>query len=105
MGTLEDPEMYLQESGRARRDGAPAQAILVQHTHDSKFASKQMLEYIKNTSQCRRSMLLRDFLGCTEVSGKSSMCCDDVSECVPVISASKSKLLYKLHNLILIVRE
>ena len=75
-GAPEDPEMYLQESGRAGRDGGPAQAILVRHTHDSKFASKQMLEYIKNTSQCRRSMFLRDFPGCTEVSGKSCMCCD-----------------------------
>ena len=46
-GAPEDPEMYLQECRRVGGDGGPAQAILVWHTHDSKFASKQMLDYNK----------------------------------------------------------
>ena len=90
--------MYLQESGRAGRDGGPAQAILVRHTHDSKFASKQMLEYIKNTSQCRRSMLLRDFLAVLKFLEKAVCVVMYVPACVPVTSVSKSKLLINFIN-------
>jgi ATP-dependent DNA helicase RecQ len=80
-------EAYLQESGRAGRDGLPSQAILLWGPDDTlalkrahRDADKQRLEalfsYGRNTAECRREILLK--LLNYEGSGDTpeSDCCD-----------------------------
>ena len=67
------PEAYLQESGRAGRDGEPARAILLWSREDERFAGSledevprrrigQMLSYAGGSGVCRRVTLL-GFMG------------------------------------------
>lgn len=84
-GVPEDVEMYVQESGRAGRDGKPACALLMKNKGDlsTRYTSKQMVEYCNSKSVCRRSILYRDFPQCKFCS-QGCMCCDvcaNVCEC------------------------
>jgi ATP-dependent DNA helicase RecQ len=90
-------EAYLQESGRAGRDGSPSKAILL-FGPDDEIAKKrvsndydrarlqQLIQYAGNIQQCRRKQLLTllNFEGDTETTG--SGCCD-------VCNQSASELL------------
>ena len=82
-GPPSDIESYLQETGRAGRDGAQATAILYcsktdlrgQHIEDSVKA------YCRNTDSCRRELILRDFDDCAVHSPNEEvecvcLCCD-----------------------------
>jgi ATP-dependent DNA helicase RecQ len=80
-------EAYLQESGRAGRDGSPSKAILLWGPNDEnslKRAKTQadqrrlsaLLDYAENTSKCRRRALL-DLLNYEgEISTIDGICCD-----------------------------
>ena len=59
-GPPEDIEMYLQETGRAGRDGSQAYAILYRISR-VKHVDRYMREYSQNTEQCRRNLLLEQF--------------------------------------------
>lgn len=77
-GVPEDTETYVQESGRAGRDGKPALALLMKNARDisKKFTTKEMKDYCENkNSLCRRSILYSDFPRC-DLSSKGCMCCD-----------------------------
>lgn len=77
-GVPEDTEMYVQESGRAGRDGNLACALLLKNPRDldKRYTSKQMIDYCVNKSSvCRRSMLYSEFPGC-ELSSVGCVCCD-----------------------------
>ncbi len=70
--------MYIQESGRAGRDGESARAIIVKHPRDLnlKRTSQQMIDFCTSTAQCRRSILYSDFLDCGDFSNVGCLCCD-----------------------------
>ena len=55
-GLPQDAEAYVQESGRAGRDKKQSVAIILKKPHDldKRYTSKQMIEYCKNKSVCRR---------------------------------------------------
>ena len=58
VGTPEDVESYIQETGRAGRDGHPALAILLKaRTYHQ--CERSIKDYISNDSQCRRDNLFQ----------------------------------------------
>ena len=77
-GTIEE---YVQETGRAGRDGEPAKVCLF-YGNPPKDIIAQMKSYGTNTVQCRRSQLFKNFLfynhtdADKEVSPKCQ-CCDN----------------------------
>lgn len=77
-GLPQNAEDYVQESGRAGRDKAQSVAIILKKPHDldKRYTTLQMIDYCKNTSVCRRSILYRDFEGCTATSAPVCLCCD-----------------------------
>lgn len=74
-GTPEDVEQYVQETGRAGRDGNSPQAILLHRVQHS--ISDIMRSYSDNCSECRRKILFQPFLFYVsdDVSNKCT-CCD-----------------------------
>jgi ATP-dependent DNA helicase RecQ len=81
-------EAYLQESGRAGRDGLPSKAILLWGPEDEnslKRAKTQadrhrlsaLLHYAENTTECRRRGLLSLLnYNAEEITASENMCCD-----------------------------
>ena len=46
---------------------------------DQQYTKKAMVEYCKNTTQCRRQLLFRDFDDANEITTTSEMCaCCDI---------------------------
>ena len=75
-GASNDVESYLQKTGRAGRDGQPAEALLYAVSHSvNQFVDDSMKEYVKIKDKCRRAMLLKNFDGTLDVSS-TCLCCD-----------------------------
>lgn len=76
-GPTEDVESYVQESGRAGRDGKLACALLVSCKGVKHSLDKQMETYYLNSHQCRRELLFTDFDNYTcKHNGPLCTCCD-----------------------------
>lgn len=60
-GPPSDTELYVQETGRAGRDGQYSKAVLYYNSRDiskSSHVQESMKAYCLNTTECRRSMLM-----------------------------------------------
>ena len=80
VGAPSDIESYVQETGRAGRDGAPALALLL-HKSSSRPIERNMREYIENVNTCRRDFLLQDFDSYSHQDmGIACLCCDICSK-------------------------
>ena len=78
-GPPSDIESYIQELGRAGRDGKQSEALLMYHGRQLRHCTPEMLEYLKS-STCRRSKLLELFDKGTVSSynfpREKHLCCD-----------------------------
>jgi len=81
-GVPQDSESYLQESGRAGRDGNHSLAILMKTARDldRRYTSRQMIEYCTSQELCRREILYRGFPGC-KLLNNGCLCCDVCKKC------------------------
>ena len=81
-GPPANAEAYLQETGRAGRDGTQAQAILYHGPGQLRkdMVEEHMIEYCRNTQVCRRELLLRDFDSLSSCGVTGKLCCDVCSE-------------------------
>ena len=61
LGISSDIESYVQETGRAGRDGLPAMALLLRKPKTERFGDKTMQAYVSNTTKCRRDTLFDNF--------------------------------------------
>lgn len=59
-GIPEDVETYIQQIGRAGRDGKPSLALLVKLPAGKRKVSNNMKDYVKNSEICRRKVLFSD---------------------------------------------
>ena len=79
LGVPSDPASFLQESGRAGRDGEPSVSIIL--TYPGVYADGRvdtnMKEYIENKTVCRRALILKHFGHTAEVpQSHTNSCCD-----------------------------
>ena len=83
-GPSEDIEQYIQETGRAGRDGQPAKAILYHGGPELTYrnVNQEIKEYCLNKDKCRRNILL-SYFDAHIIAHSSQLCsCCDVCECV-----------------------
>ena len=76
-GPSSDIESYIQETGRAGRDGQLALALLLRKSPKGIALHQQMRQYVDNSTMCRRDTLFQDIDNYKHVDmGYLCMCCD-----------------------------
>ena len=88
VGLPDDVSSYIQETGRAGRDGKPSMVTLL-HSRTYHKVEEDIKHYIQNTTECRRDFLFRDMDNYThEDMGFKCLCCD---VCAKLCSCGKCK--------------
>ena len=68
-------EQYVQEAGRAGRDGEPSTALLL-YGSPGRHVQQNMKRYGENNTKCRRELLYKDFLFYNHSAHTECNCCD-----------------------------
>ena len=89
-GVPNDTETYIQEIGRAGRDGKLSLAILVTTKSATRNADKSMNEYQRNSSVCRKEYLFCDTDKYVRSDSVSGCVCCDVRTCICWFMYSKT---------------
>ena len=76
LGPPDDTESYVQETGRAGRDGAPALALLLLKAGANRNVEHSIVEYATNSSECRRDTLFKHFDRYIHLDMGRCLCCD-----------------------------
>ena len=102
----DDIEMYIQESGRGGRDGKPSIAVLYVNNGKLRHALEEMKAYCKNTTVCRRALLMSSFDTSKSINKPTPlhMCCDicsascTCSQCSNTLLGLESLTEFKLDD-------
>lgn len=77
LGPSDDVESYVQETGRAGRDGRTAYAMLLITKQWKRYVEDSMRLYIENTDKCRRAVLFSEMEGYQPLFyERLCLCCD-----------------------------
>ena len=94
-GPAKNVECYMQESGRAGRDGCQSTAFLLYQGMQLMHVEKDVKEYVKS-GECRRKHLLRFFgVECPQ-QDPAHLCCDNCSHKCKCGSEDCKPLIYPL---------
>ena len=75
-GPSKNIECYIQESGRAGRDGCQSKCILLFNGLLSTHCTQDMKEFLRSDKACRRELLMKAF-GYQHVASNRHSCCDN----------------------------
>ena len=71
----DDLESYIQESGRAGRNGELCCGTLYYERKDNRFLDEKMINYCTNNTVCKRVLLFADFEDCNFIPICKCYCC------------------------------
>ena len=103
-GSPDDVESYIQETGRAGRNGSLAYATLLKTSGWKRYVDEGMMRYLENDTECRRKMLFSQMEGYEGVLLETfCLCCDVI---VPNVQLHYYKfyyfVLYVIINVVII---
>lgn len=75
-GPPKDMDSFVQQFGRAGRDGGQATALLLYNAKQCRNIDSDMKEYISNISECRRDKLLSFYNATSSPNISKHACCD-----------------------------
>ena len=90
-GPPKDMDTFVQQFGRAGRDGSNAMAILLYNGGQCKNLDSDMKEYVRNTEECRRKSVLSAYNAKPCEERIKHLCCEICSACCNCESDSCSK--------------